>query len=195
MPKVVLRSNMRLAQNGLGGEIVNRLRTLLTAIFVIAALIGSSQHASAKSVHLVATINGSGRAVMEGVFPPLLQGTTTYFIHARLYSDGTAIGRFDCVDLAGSTAEGDFFGPITSWGVNTAGEITLSGSGQLRTLAGELQPGSFPYTVAIQTFGGKGVGHWTLDVPLFGGVICSERLTSGHLVMALAGRREELFSK
>ena len=63
----------------------------MTAIFVIAALLGSSQHASAGSVHLVATINGSGRAVMDAASP--LQGTTTYFIHARLYSDGTASGR------------------------------------------------------------------------------------------------------
>jgi len=172
---------------------VTRLRTLITAIFVIAALLGTSQHASASSVHLVATINGSGRAVMDAASP--LQGTTTYFIHARLYSDGTAVGRFDCVDLAGSTAEGDFFGPITSWKM-VNGEITFSGPGQLRTLAGDLQPGIFPYTVVIQTFGGKGVGHWTLDVPFFAPVaICSELLTSGNLVMALTGRPEELSSR
>ncbi|MDQ2914447.1 MAG: hypothetical protein M3T56_14475 [Chloroflexota bacterium] len=166
----------------------------MPAIFVIAALLGSSQQASAHRVHLVATINGSGRAVMDGVFPPLLQGTTTYFIHARLYSDGTAIGRFDCVDLAGSTAEGDFFGPITSWKM-VDGRVTLSGSGQLRMLNGDWFPDigitAFHYTIAIQRFGGKGVGHWTLDVRDFGGVICSELLTSGRLVMATAGRREE----
>jgi hypothetical protein len=105
------------------------------------------------------------------------------------------IGRFDCVDLAGSTADGDFFGPITRWDMNDKGEITLSGSGQLRMLNGDLFPDigtpAFPYTIAIQRFGGKGVGHWTLDVPAFGGVICSELLTSGRLVMATAGRRED----
>ncbi len=172
------------------------LRIIPTAIFVIAALLGSSQHVSASSVHLVATINGSGRAVMDDGAP--LLGTTTYFIHARLYSDGTAIGRFDCVDLVGSTAEGDFFGPITSWKM-VKGQITLSGSGQLRMLNGDLFAGigttAFPYTLAVQRFGGKGVGHWTLDVLAFGGVICSELLTSGRLVMATTGRREELFSK
>ncbi|TMC44770.1 MAG: hypothetical protein E6J23_06550 [Chloroflexi bacterium] len=169
------------------------LRILMSAIFVMAALIGSSQQASAHGVQLVATINGAGRAVMDEASP--LKGTTTYFIHARLYSDGTAIGRFDCVDLAGSTAEGDFFGPITSWKM-VNGEIRLSGAGQLRTLSGDLVPGigttALPYTVAIQTFGGKGVGHWTLEVPAFAPVaICSERLTSGRLVMATAGRRNE----
>jgi len=172
---------------------VKRLRNLMAAIFVIAALLGSSQQASANSVHLVATINGSGRAIMDAASP--LKGTTTYFIHARLYSDGTAIGRFDCVDLAGSTFEGDFFGPITSWKM-VNGEITLSGPGQLRALNGDLVPGIgttvFPYTVTIQRFGGKEIGHWTLDVPFFGGVVCSELLTSGRLVMATAGRREEL---
>lgn len=168
------------------------LRILMPAIFVIAALVGSSSQASAHEVQLVATINGSGRAVMDDGAP--LKGTTTYFIHARLYSDGSAIGRFDCVDLAGSTAEGDFFGPITSWKM-VNGQITLSGPGQLRDLNGNLIPGVgatvFPYTVVVQTFGGKGTGHWTLDVPAFGGVICSELLTSGRLVMATAGRRED----
>ena len=162
------------------------LRILMPAIFVIVALVGSSQQASAHSVHLVATINGSGRAVMEKGLPPLLEGNTTYFIHVRLFSDHTAIGRFDCVDRPGSTFPGDFFGPITRWDMNAKGEITLSGSGQL--VGG---PGGFPYTIAIQRFGGKGIGHWTLDVEAFGGVICSELLTSGRLVMATAGRREE----
>ena len=80
------------------------------------------------------------------------------------------------------------------------GKITLSGPGQLRALNGDLVPGIgttiLPYTVAIQTFGGKGIGHWTLDVPFFAPVaICSELLTSGNLVMALTGRREELSSR
>ena len=125
-----------------------------------------------------------------------MHGTTTYFIHARLYSDGTAIGRFDCVDLAGSTLEGDFFGPITSLGKTVNGEITLSGAGQVRALNGDLvDPTVRPYTVTIQRFGGKGIGHWTLDVPTFApGAICSELLTSGRLVMATAGRREEFDS-
>src|SRR3989440_5623323 len=125
----------------------------MPAIFVVAALLASSQQASARDVRLVATINGAGPAIMDDASP--LKGTTTYFIHARLYSDGTAIGRFDCVDLAGSTAEGDFFGPITSWKM-VNGEVTFSAPGQLRTLAGDLQPWTFSYTVAIQTFGDTG---------------------------------------
>jgi hypothetical protein len=40
--------------------------------------------------------------------------------------------------------------------------------------------------VTIQHFGGKGVGHWTLNLPgnpspFNGGPICQERLTSGHI--------------
>src|SRR5205807_9324351 len=106
-------SRIARAHRGREGTSLKMLRILMPAIFVIAALVGSSSQASAHEVQLVATINGSGRAVMDDGAP--LKGTTTYFIHARLYSDGSAIGRFDCVDLAGSTAEGDFFGPITSW--------------------------------------------------------------------------------
>ena len=167
-------------------EVVERLRAITVVIFVIAGLVGGSQQASASSVHLVANINGSGRATMDAASP--IQGTTTYFIHARLYSDGTVIGRFDCVDLAGSTfgggsAAGDFFGPITKWAMLPSGEITLSGTGKLRPLGGDLLPVDFPYTITIQKFGGAGVGHWTLNVPLFDGVICSEILTSGRLVM------------
>ena len=164
----------------------------MPAIFVIAALLGSSQQASASSAQLVATINGAGRAIMDAASP--LKGTTTYFIHVRLYSDGTAIGRFDCVDLPGSDFPGDFSGPITGWKM-VDGEITLSGSGELRTLGGDLVQGGIPYRVGIEQFGGKGVGHWTLDIPSFGGVLCSELLTSGNLVMASAGRREELDSE
>jgi len=164
-------------------------------IFVIAGMVGGSQQASASSVYLVANINGSGRATMDAASP--IQGTTTYFIHARLYSDGTVVGRFDCVDLAGSTfgvgsAAGDFFGPITRWAMLPGGEITLSGTGKLRPLGGDLDPTDYPYTITIQKFGGAGVGHWTLNVPLFAPVaICSEILTSGRLVMAFTGRREE----
>ena len=86
---------------------------LMSAILAIAALLGSSHQASARNdnVRLVATINGSGGAVMDSGAP--LTGTTTYFINARLDSDGTT---------------------------------------------------AFPYTIAIQRFGGKGVGHWTLDI-------------------------------
>jgi molybdopterin biosynthesis enzyme MoaB len=42
-----------------------------------------------------------------------------------------------------------------------------------------------PLTGIIQSYGGKGVGHWTLDVPDgFGGwlTVCDELLTSGQIV-------------
>jgi hypothetical protein len=160
---------------------VERLRAATVAIFVIAALIGGSQQASASTVQLVANIEGSGSAFMDAASP--LKGTTTYFIHVRLYSDGTAIGRFDCVDLAGSTISGDFSGPITRWKI-VNGELRLSGSGELRTLSGILVADNLPYTVGIQRFGGAGDGHWTLQLDAFGpAAVCSELLTSGRLVM------------
>lgn len=62
-----------------------------------------------------------------------LQGTTTYSIDAKLFSDGSATGFFDCADIAESTAEGDFFGPITSW-KKVGGKIALSGTAELWNL-------------------------------------------------------------
>jgi hypothetical protein len=117
-----------------------------------------------------------------------LKGTTTYSIDAQLFSDGSATGFFDCADLAGSTAEGDIFGPITSW-KKVDGKITLSGTAELWNLGRtvRLDPRNLNYTVTIQKFGGAGRGHWTLDVPAYqqpsDPPICSELLTSGRLVM------------
>ena len=47
---------------------------------------------------VVATINGGGTAEMQ---PPLAAGTTTFGTGVKLLSDGTATGRFDCVDHHG----------------------------------------------------------------------------------------------
>jgi hypothetical protein len=159
---------------------VKPLRILSSVAFVIAAMVASSLPADAKSVHLVATIHGSGGAVMDAASP--LKGTTTYSIDAQLFSDGTATGFFDCADLAGSTLPGDIQGPITSW-KRVNGKITLSG------IAHTAKKSNLAYTVAIQKFGGAGKGHWTLDVPFFQAFlnvvppVCSELLTSGRLVI------------
>ncbi len=162
----------------------------MPAVLLVAAMVVSSQPADAKSRTLVATIHGAGGAVMDAG-APILRGGTTYSIDARLYSDGTASGFFDCVDVAGSTFPGDFRGPITSW-KKVGGKITLSGTGKLFDLHGDPFPDtgmtSFEYTVTIQKFGGAGKGHWTLAVPFFaaagfGDPICSELLTSGRLVI------------
>ncbi|MDQ2915527.1 MAG: hypothetical protein M3T56_20065 [Chloroflexota bacterium] len=160
---------------------MNRLRILIPAILLVAAMVGSSQPADAKSKTLVATIHGRGSAVMDG---PVLFGGTTYSIDARLFSDGLAEGFFDCVDVAGSTFPGDVFGPIKHWKKNVDGTITLSGTLQL--LGGG--PATYAYTLTIQKFGGPGTGHWTLSVPIFaaqgfGEPICTETLTSGRLVL------------
>ena len=51
-------------------------------------------------------------------------------------------------------------------------------------------PGGHPsyaeFAVKIQTFGGAGVGHWTLEVPDGAGgsvVVCIETLDSGQIVL------------
>ena len=145
----------------------------------------SGRHGEGRHPSLVGTIHGAGGAVMDAASP--LKGTTTYSIDAKLFSDGSATGFFDCADLAGSTAEGDIFGPITSW-KKVDGKIALSGTAELWNLGRtvRLDPRNLNYTVTIQKFGGAGVGHWTLDVPAYqkptDPPLCSELLTSGHLV-------------
>jgi hypothetical protein len=184
---------------------VNPLRILISIALLVAATVGSSQPAlassqpaPAKSVHLVATIHGAGTAVMDAA--GLVSGDTTYSIDARLFSDGKATGFFDCVDLAGAVdragnpSSGDIRGPITSW-KKVHGKITLSGIAKLFDLGGNLLASDLAYTITIQKFGGAGKGHWTLDVPAFQAPndppVCSERLTSGRLVMRQMDWEEE----
>ena len=53
---------------------------------------------------------------------------------------------------------------------------------------GLVVPGGLPFTVTIQSPGGAGVGHWTLDVPgvvspFNGGPICQELMVSGQIIV------------
>jgi hypothetical protein len=81
---------------------------------------------------------------------------------------------------------GNIFGDITGWSGNLSGPLTLQISGKFVLIPGGLA-GPANFTVTIQTFGGAGLGHWTLDVPgvtspFNGGPICQELLTSGQIV-------------
>jgi hypothetical protein len=109
-----------------------------------------------------------------------LAGTTSFGIHATLYSDGTARGHINCVDQVGSTAPGNIFGEVTSWERSLDGSITLNVVGKLVNIPGG-HPQDVAFSVTILHFGGAGVGQWTLSV--FGATACFETLLRGQVVM------------
>jgi len=138
--------------------------------------------ATANAASVVATINGGGTAIMDPNRSDFgLAGTTSFGIHATLYSDGTAKGHINCVDQAGSTFPGNIFGEVTGWeGSVDGGPITLNVVGKLVNLPGG-HPQDVELSVTILQFGGAGVGQWTLFA--FGGTVCFETLLSGQIVM------------
>jgi hypothetical protein len=137
--------------------------------------------ATANAASVVATINGGGTAIMDPTRSDFgLAGTTSFGIHATLYSDGTARGHVNCVDQVGSTFPGNIFGEVTSWEGNLDGSITLNVVGKFVGFpGGHPQDGSF--AVTILHFGGAGVGQWTLS--LGADTACFETLLSGQIVM------------
>jgi len=152
---------------------------LFAAAVLTAALFAYPATANAASV--VATINGGGTAIMDPNRSDFgLAGTTSFGIHATLYSDGTARGQLNCIDQVGSTLPGNIFGEVTSWEGNLDGSITLNVVGKFVGIPGG-HPQDVSFAVTIQQFGGAGVGHWTLSVGPF--TVCDETLLSGQIVM------------
>ncbi|MGH2921925.1 MAG: hypothetical protein ACRDKU_07670 [Gaiellaceae bacterium] len=152
-------------------------------LFVVAVLTAVlfAYPATANAASVVATINGGGTAIMDPSKSDFgLAGTTSFGIHATLYSDGTARGHINCVDQVGSTAPGNIFGKVTSWEGSLDGSITLNVVGKLVGFPGG-HPQDVSFTVTIQRFGGAGVGQWTLSA--FGATVCFETLLSGQIVM------------
>jgi len=152
-------------------------------VFVVAVLtaVVVAYPATADAASVVATINGGGTALMDPTRSDFgLAGTTSFEIHATLYSDGTARGHVDCLDQVGSTFPGNIFGEVTSWEGNLDGSITLNVVGKLVGIPGG-HPHDVSFTVTIQQFGGAGVGHWTLSIGPF--TVCDETLLSGQIVM------------
>jgi hypothetical protein len=152
-------------------------------LFVVAVLtaVVFEFPATAKAASVVATINGGGTAIMDpskSVFS--LAGTTSFGIHATLYSDGTATGHINCVDQVGSTAPGNIFGKVTSWEGSLDGSITLNVVGKFVGFPGG-HPQDVSFAVTILHFGGSGVGQWTLS--LGADTACFETLLSGQIVM------------
>jgi hypothetical protein len=152
-------------------------------LFVVAVLtaVVFAHPATADAASVVATINGGGTAIMDPTRSDFgLAGTTSFGIHATLYSDGTAKGHVNCVDQIGSTFPGNIFGEVTSWEGSLDGSITLNVVGKLVAFPGG-HPQDVSFTVTIQRFGGAGVGQWTLS--LGPATACFETLLTGQIVM------------
>jgi len=164
---------------------MKKLAYLLPAISLAVAMLASHPAvAAANAVTVVATIDGGGTALMTAPpgGQPGFKNVSSFGIHATLYSDGTASGHIDCVDLMGDFAVGNIFGEVTGWFVSSYG-LTLMVTGDLVAIPGG-HPVDRPHIlVTIQSFGGAGVGHWTLG-PL-ATPFCVELLLSGQLVERL----------
>jgi hypothetical protein len=165
-----------------------KLRLVLVPLALLAAALSVASTAVAAKPTVVATINGGGTSVMTDL--PAGMGVTSFSFHATLYSDRSAKGHVDCVDHMGDVPgyPGNIFGEITGWSPNADGTVNLEiTDGKLVNIPGGLVvPGGLPFTVTIQSPGGPGVGHWTLDVPgvvspFNGGPICQELLVSGQI--------------
>lgn len=159
---------------------MKRLAHLIPAISLAVAML-AAHPVAASAPTVVGTINGGGTALMTA--PPGAQpgfkNISSFGIHATLYSDGTATGHIDCVDQVGDFAAGNIFGEVTGWSQGAYG-LNLFVTGDLVNIPGG-HPIDRPHiVVTIQTFGGAGVGHWTLGNPA--SPFCVELLISGQLV-------------
>ena len=152
------------------------------SLFVVAVLTAVlfAYPATANAAPVVATINGGGTAIMDPSRSDFgLAGTTSFGIHATLYSDGTARGHVNCVDQVGSTFPGNIFGEVTRWKGNPDGSITLNVVGKLVGFPGG-HPQDVSFAVTILHFGGAEVGQWTLSIGA--ATVCFETLLSGQVV-------------
>lgn len=182
-------------------RLVNLIPTISLAVVmfasfpVAASAANPGQHEEGRHPSLVGTIHGRGMANMIDMSPP---GVTKFSIDVKLFSNHSARGKVDCVDLDPFGYRGDISGNATRWSQTAEdGPVTVYFIGSLVAI-----PSGFPFppaspiyfTVTIQHFGGAGVARWTMDVPpqlLFpkglpspnnGGPICQELVTSGHIV-------------
>jgi hypothetical protein len=158
----------------LGDNIMNKLLKFVPALLVAAAML--APHSSVAQ-RVVGGITGGGTANMDDG-----EGTSIFGMGIQLLQGGTAQGQFDCVDQMGDSFPGNFVGRVTSWSQNPDGTISFSGIGTDIEFPGGPALTNLPYTVTIQQFGGPGVGHWTLDIPAFGGIVCFETLVTGQIV-------------
>ncbi len=170
---------------------MKRLVYLLPAISLAVVMLASHPAAAAtNAVTVVATVSGGGTANMTDVVAAGFKGVSSFSVEATLFSDGSAKGHFDCADHMGDPPgyPGNVFGDITSWSQDGFGLHLHVTKGSLVGHGSPLVRGGLAFTVTIQSFGGAGVGHWTLEGPGFvspfnGGPICQELVTSGQIVI------------
>lgn len=164
------------------------LTVVMLASFPVAASAANpGQHSEGRHPSVVGTIHGRGMAHMTDMSP---LGVTKFSIDVTLFSNHSARGKVDCVDLDPFSYRGDISGHATSWSQTAEdGPVTVYFVGSLVAIpsGAQFQPVSpLNFTVTIQHFGGAGVGQWTMDVPPFlspnGGPICQELVSSGHIV-------------
>jgi hypothetical protein len=157
------------------------MRSFGLFVVVVLTAVLFAYPATANAATVVATINGGGTAIMDPTRSDFgLAGTTSFEIHATLYSDGTATGHVDCLDQVGSTLPGNIVGEVTSWEGNLDGSITLNVVGKFVGVPGG-HPQDVSFSVTTLHFGGAGVGQWTLSIGPF--TACFETLLSGQIVM------------
>jgi hypothetical protein len=166
---------------------MKKLVSLLPAISLAVVMLASHPAVAAASAPtVVETINGGGTAFMCCTPAAGLKSVSSFGIHATLFSDHSAQGHFDCVDLMGDTMPGNVFGPITRWSQDaTTGAISLyvTDGSLVGTHGGTVFHGGGHPIFTILTFGGAGVGHWTLTPgKLTNPPVCDELLISGQLV-------------
>jgi hypothetical protein len=166
---------------------MKKLLTLLPALSLAVAMLALNPAAGAASgpsedrPDVVGTINGHGTALMGP--PGIGVGPSTFDIHVRLFSDGSARGRVYCVDVAGDpTGSGIIFGQATSWTQDATGAVTLIvPMGTFTTVTGVILNTSTYFTTTIQRFGGAGVGHWSMNFNHMPFPFCWELVTKGHI--------------
>src|SRR5215471_4926026 len=169
---------MTFEQRG-GSQMRKKVFSLSVALLLATGSTIPLTAATAARPSVVATINGGGIADMDDG-----EGPSSWGMGVKLLSDGSAQGHFDCVDHMGDAFPGNFYGQVTSWTVNGDGTISFSGVGKIVSFPPYFYIiDNLEFTVTIQAFGGPGVGHWTLDVPFFGGIICWETIRTGQLVI------------
>jgi hypothetical protein len=113
---------------------------------------------------------------LSGFYPRSVKGSRIrpYCTHAP------DTRHLNCVDQVGSTFPGNIFGEVTSWEENLDGSITLNVVGKFVGIPGG-HPQDVSFSVTILSFGGAGVGQWTLSIG--DDTFCFETLRSGQIVM------------
>jgi hypothetical protein len=172
---------MAMEHRRMTGNIMKKPAALVLTV-LLAATMFASHPVAASAASVVATINGGGTALMASP-PGYGVGVSSFGIHATLYADGSARGQVDCVDQMGDpTGAGNIFGAITSWSRNADGTVNLYvTNGKFVPIPGG-HPASTSFTITIQSYGGAGVGHWTLTLTPSGFLVCYELVTSGQIV-------------